>query len=502
MEQMMGKILTFDVGTTSMKCCVFDEAFTILDSVSAEYALQTPESGIVEVDPQIYWDGLCHCIRQLLDGGLKAQEIDAVGITTQGETTIVLDDCDRPLLPAVVWLDERAGKQAQEILESAGFDRIYRSTGLTEITGALPLAKLKWLMEQPELKARAKKVLLLEDYLIYRLTGAFVTEQSLICSTGYYDIVRHQYDEELLRLAGADSSILPKVLPCGSVAGTVCEEAACTGLAVGTPVVCTAMDQTASAIGAGNVKPGIVTETTGTCLTVAASVAEPDFSLDPPVPYYTHYDGSYLLLAYNQTAAIVMKWFKDTFMKDSRAAQESGMNLYDYMSLLASEAPAGCDGVVLLPHYTGKTMPDANPDKRGVFAGVGLGTTKGHFIRAIMEGVSFMLKEDLAMLEKAGVTCTEIRSFGGGAKDPLWCAIKANVLNCPVVTTVNQESTSLGAAILSRKAICPETSVADLCRSMIAVRDRYLPEEKTAEQYQTFYSRYLKLDRLMEVYYS
>ena len=493
----MEVILTFDVGTTAMKCCAFDRQFRMLGSVTTEYALNTPADHIVEVDPATYWNGLCQSTRQLFSGELNAADVVAVGITTQGETTIVLDENDQPILPAIVWLDDRAEAEAAALTAAITNDRLYRTTGLPEINGAAPIAKLKWIMDRPELKAKAKKILLLEDYLIYKLTGSFVTEHSLVCSTGYYNIIDRRYETAFLALAGAPLEIMPEVLPCGSVAGGVTEgSAAETGLPAGTPVVCTAMDQTASAIGAGNITPGTVSETTGTCLTVVATTEKPDFTTPVPLQYYTHYDGSFLALSFNPTAAIVMKWFKDNFIADTDGLREAAINPYTYMSRLAAEVAPGCDGLTLIPHFTGKVMPSSAPAMRGCFMGVGLGTTKGHFIRAIMEGVSYMLQENLDSLRAAGIDVSQIRSLGGGARDTLWCAIKASVTGCELLTTANEESTSLGAAILAARAVGWGETVAELCAAAVETSRSYLPNAEEHEIYQKLYRDYLRLDAM------
>lgn len=492
----MKTILTFDVGTTSMKCCAFDENLQLIASSSAEYSLNTQGSHIVESDPEIYWNGMCKSIRQLIENGLNPSDIAICGITTQGETSILLDRHGKPLRPAIVWLDDRAADQAAFLAANIDKTDFYQTTGLTEISGALPLAKLRWLNEQEELRGKIAKILLLEDYLIYRLTGEIKTEHSIICSTGYYDIQTHSYRDDYLRLADASDSILPEVLPCGSIAGTVSKLASeqCL-IPQGTPIALTAMDQTASAVGAGNVMPGDVTETTGTCLTLAATTDKTDCTTSAPIQYYTHYDGRYLALAYNATAAIIMKWFKDECIADTDAFRSSGKNSYTYMSELAATVSAGADGLIMLPHFAGKAMPNFSPNVRGCFYGVSLHTGKAHFIRAIMEGVSFMLRENLESFEKAGIAVNEIRSLGGGSKDNLWCEIKASVTQKTMHTMQVEESTSLGAAILCAKAIGMTQDVAALARSTTKTKRTYYPNPTLADTYTDAYQKYLALDR-------
>ena len=492
----MGILLTFDVGTTSMKCCAFDENLQLLAGTTAEYALNTRGAHIVEADPNIYWTGMCKSIRALQEKGICLTDVISCGITTQGETTIVLDKDGTPVCPAIVWLDDRADVQAAELSKHISSQQFYQTTGMPEIGGAVPLAKLKMLLEDPDIRSRACKFLLLEDWLVYKLTGVFATEHSLICSTGYYDIIKRDYCDEFLALAGATRELLPPVLPCGTVAGHVTHQASEQSLLPeGTPVVLTAMDQTASAIGAGNIRTGVVSETTGTCLTVVATTEKPDFSANVPLTYYTHYDGQFLAMAYNSTAAIIMKWFKDEFIAQTDDCRNSPLNAYDYMSSLAADIAPGADGLCMLPHFAGKAMPDFRPNVRGCFYGMSLHTGKAHFIRAIMEGVSYMLRENLESFEKAGIAVDQIRSLGGGSRDTVWSANKANITGRTLLTTMQEESTSLGAAILSAKAIGLDTDVATLVEKAVALKGSYAPDTQQHTIYNDLYQRYLRLDK-------
>lgn len=498
----MQVILTFDVGTTAMKCCAFDEQFRIIDSVTREYALETRGDNFIEVDSAVYWKGLCDSTRTLLSRSIRPENVAAVAITTQGETTIALDEHDTPILPAIVWLDNRASIQAENLSARISAQRFYRTTGLPSISGAMPVAKLKWIMEQPNLRDRVRKVMLLEDYLIYRLTGRFVTEHSLVCSTGYYNIMTHRYESDFLALAGVPEELLPEIMPCGSKVGSVTGiSAGETGLRPGTAVVCTAMDQTSSAVGAGNIAVGTVSETTGTCLTVVATAETPDFDRASALQYYTHYNNKYLALACNPTAAIIMKWFKDQFISDTEGLRTVDINAYTYMSKLAADVPPGSDGLLLIPHFTGKTMPDSYDAMRGCFMGISLGTTRGHFIRAIMEGVAYMMRENLSMFNAASIPVSQIRSLGGGARDTLWCAIKASVTGCEVLTMENDESTSLGAAILAAGAIGWTDDVAALSLRLARSKASYMPKSEWQKIYDGLYRDYERLDAMAAAFY-
>lgn len=434
--------MSFDVGTTSMKTCLFDQDLRLVLRDSQEYRPCTPAPDIVELPPDAYWRALLSGIGRMLRPGITPANIEAIAITTQGETLIPIDHEGNALTDAIVWLDARAGSQAAALNVRIKTDLFYQTTGLPDLSGATPIAKLMWLREtRPDIYAQTHKFLLLEDYLIFRLTGAPVSEHSLLSSTGYFDIRTRKYADAILSSAGIDEAKLPTPLWSGTIAGRLTREAArATGLIQGTPVATTAMDQICGMIGAGNTREGILTETTGTCLTVGASVRHPNFSSAARPNIYAHYDDGFAYLPYNQTAAIVLKWFRDTFFPDLEPAGS-----YDQLSAMVSGVALGSDGL-LLPHFAGKLVPSSQPGFKGSFLGVGLDTTRAHFVRAIFEGVGFMLRENVQLLRELGIEPDRVLSLGGGSNSDPWCQIKADILGLPVDALRVPGSTSLGAA--------------------------------------------------------
>ena len=196
-----------------------------------------------------------------------------------------------------------------------------------------------------------------------------------------------------------------------------------------------------------------------------------------------------------------MKWFKDQFISDTEACRTSGINPYAYMGQLAAAVPPGSDGLFHLPHFTGKAMPQSCPNMRGCFFGLGLGATKGHFIRAIMEGVSYMLRENLDVFRDAGISVTQIRSLGGGSRDKLWCTIKSSVTGCELLTCDNEESTSLGAGILAAQAV-GWGDVPTLCAKAVELKGVYAPVAADQAVYEKLYQDYLQLDSMVAEFYS
>ena len=487
--------LTFDVGTTAMKCVLFDENFSKAAFVSKEYSLLTPSPDFVEIEAQTYWDTFVSCVKEI---GLQKDlsQISAITFTTQGETLIPVDEQNHALHNAVVWIDARAEKQAEKIRSLIPLKDFYARTGLSCINGALPLAKLMWFAsERPDVYAKTDKFLLLEDYLIARLTGHRVSEKSLLSSTGWFDIIREEYLSDLLNACGIDESKLPEILPCGSkVASVNAVSANETGLPMSAVVTTGAMDQVSSAVGAGNVRPGIVTETTGTALVIGATAEKADPDNPEMLTIYKHFNHGFLYMPFCNTAGIVLKWFKDNFLEDlSLRAKEENRSVYALVDEFAEQSPVGSRGVILLPHFAGKGVPGEIDGATGVLFGLTLATKKEDVTRAVLEGVGYMLCEVLTALEKCGVPVNEVRSLGGGSYSTLWSRIKADICGKTFFRMKEAESTSLGAAILGFTALHPECTVEETAEKCVALSSSTSPNEENRPLYAESFRKYLSL---------
>ena len=488
----MNNLLTFDVGTTSMKATLFSERFEVLDCFHREYNLLKPQKDWVEIDPEIYWDTLKVAIGDILARGIDNKNIQVITITTQGETLIPIDINGDALYNAIVWLDNRAKDDADFSNGIFMQYEYYRVTGMPDLTSATPIAKLLWIKNNlPEIYNTTHKFLLIEDYLIYKLTGELVSEQSLLSSTGYLDINTGKYWEKILDVAEIDIEKMPKILPCATVVGKVTNTAANeTGLDKATIVSTGAMDQISSAVGAGNIIPGIITETTGTALVIAATVEKPNYDSLVKMPVYRHFNENYIYLPYCQTAGIILKWFKDEFLGLMiEKCIQNNISVYKQIDELAEQISAGADGLVLIPNFAGKLSPDFNPKAIGIFYGIGLDSRKGHFIRAILEGVSYMLKENIDFVSRFGIGVKEVRSIGGGSNSKLWSQIKADVLNKPVLVMENSETTSLGAAIMGALSIGLYSSVSEICERIV-VKEKFEPNGQNKAVYEEGYRIY------------
>lgn len=495
----MDLILTFDIGTTSVKTCIFNKELSILGSSTLEYQLVTPAPGIVELPPEIYWDT---CRKGVMgaaaDAGVSLTDVKAISITTQGETMIPVDAQGNALHNAIVWLDERAHAEAADISARFDTETFYAHTGVPECNGYCPVSKLLWFRRnKTDIYDAAHKFLLLEDFIIQRLTGKFVTEKSLLCTTGYYDIMADTMWDKMLTTMDLDAAKLPEALECGTIVGkvlpAVAEEL---GLNPEAVVITAAMDQTAAAVGAGNLIPGIVTETTGTAMCIGATADHPDMHHPARITVYRHiYPGKYLLLPVCMTAGMVFKWFKDSFcQEEARQAEAEGISVYDLLGNQAAQVPAGANGLTLIPYFTGVIQPDNDPNARGIFLGVGLDTKKPEFVRSIFEGIAYMLRENLSLIEVVdGQKITAVRSLGGGSKSRIWRQIKADVCGVEIDSMAESECTSLGAAILAAVSLGYYADASSAAAVGNALGEQLTPDESKKELYDKGFARYQRV---------
>ena len=459
-----------DIGTTSIKTAVFDEKLEEKISLTADYTLDA-HGDIVEFDGEKYWD----IVKGEIEKVKRELAVDALAVDTQCETLILTDENGTPVRPAIVWLDNRAVEEAKLIEEQFGHKRVYEITGQPEITATWPAAKLLWVKRnEPDVWARTKKVFLLEDYILYKLTGKFITEKTLQSSTIYFDIHTADWWQEMLDFIGLDKEMLPALHSSAVEVGTY----------DGMKVVTGAIDQIAGAIGAGVVKQGTVSVMTGTTMVIfLPSETIPAYDEKSIVPCHYNYDDKYCLLSWTPTAGMALKWFKNALCESFSFRELDG---------LAEAVAPGSDGVTFLPYLCGSTMPKYNPMARGSFTGLTTEHTRGHFVRAVMESVACMLRSNLDYL---GLDVEEIRAMGGGASSPLWCQMKADMTGKRLVTLKNKETACLGSAILAAVGVGAFASVEEAVK-LLALDKVY---ESTGVNYDECYERYLAYDRLLNV---
>ncbi|VVB60619.1 Glycerol kinase [uncultured archaeon] len=494
----MENILSIDAGTTAFKTSLFDETGRLLGISTREYELLTPTTLAVELPAETFWNALKSGIKDLVKKTkIKTEDIRVLGLSVQGETLLMIDKKGNPLRNAIIWLDNRAQKEAEVLSKQFDIDGIsYKTTGQVKIVPTWPASKIFWIRKhEKNVFEKVYKFLLLEDYLIYRMTNEFVAEGSLLCSTVYWNITTKKYWDEMLDYLHVSVDQLPSVRESGEAVGELKPEVAKElGLSRKTIVATGVLDQAAGAIGVGNIKPGTFSENTGAALAICATLKKPIFDKQARMPI--HYHGipdTYMAHTFT-TGGMVLRWYRDQFWADEmRIGKTKGIDAYDLIDKEVAKVPPGCEGLIMLPHLQGAMAPEINPKAKGVFYGFTLKHTKAYFARAIMEAIACIVRRNIDVLEELHIPVNEIRVLGGGARSDIWNQIKADITRKTILRTENEEAACLGAAILAGKAAGIYDSVKDASRNMVRIKKTYKPQKQNAETYRDTYNKYVEL---------
>jgi xylulokinase len=443
----MSQLIGLDIGTTSVKVGIFDASGRQLVSVGREYALDHPAPDRAEVDATTYWSATIAAVGEALTApGVERQAVRAVGVSSQGETVVAVDAEGRPIRPAIVWLDNRATDEARELGERFGDAAVYERTGVPTVNPTWTACKLLWLRRHEGAQFEgASRFLLVEDLLLHRLAGRFVTEGGVQSTSLLYDIGRHAWWPEMLDAIGVGPERLPELVAPGSVVGTLTTEAATAlGLPADVLVVAGGMDQgrrcgVGTSAAASSREHRRRPDAPGDRRAARRGRQRPDARLRPLGP------DRYLYCPVCPTGGMALTWFRDQFGAEEVAqAMREGGSAYDRLTAEAASVAPGAGGLTMLPHLMGAFSPEYEPAALGVFYGFTLHHGKAHFVRAVLEGVTFMLRRNLELLATAGAPASEIRSHGGGARSPVWNQIKADACGLPVVTLEGEDAAVRG----------------------------------------------------------
>lgn len=494
----MKYILGVDLGTTAIKAAVFDENGRERASKTVEYTLLTPEPGMAELEASTYVE----TFRTAVSGAVKNAEIEpdeivSVGMSAQGETTICLDENNEPLRPAIVWLDVRAAEEAAYIEQVIGRKNIQKHTGQPGMDAVWPAAKILWLKRhEPDTYNKTAKYVQLKAYFSYLMTGKMVCEDSILCTTMYWDIRTRKYWPEMLDLLGIIEQQLPEIYEQGENIGNITPEGAkMFGLSTKTTLNAGALDQACGALGVGNVRPGIFSDCTGSNLATVTIVDK--LTLDPAMQmpcFASAIPGKYMLHAFS-SGGMILKWYRDNFCRlEMMQESEGGENAFEAICREASLIPPGNDGLIMIPHLQGSGPPDADNYAKGVYFGITLAHKKAHFARAIMESIAVILRRMMQAMEELGVSFEQIIALGGGSKSIYWCQMKADATGIPVtVSDVNESASCLGAAILAGVASGIWESCEEAVDGIISGGTVYTPHEELKAAYDELFERSMNL---------
>lgn len=496
-------LLGIDIGTSACKIAVFDRNGQVMASATGDYPVYYPQEGWAQQNPEEWWDAVCGAIQKCLStGNIDPEQIAGVGIDGQSWSAIAIDNQGRVLTDTPIWMDTRAQEICDRLNEEIGTEKIFLLAG-NSLQPSYTTAKILWYKENmPEIYGKIYKILQSNSFIAYRLTGAVTQDLSQGYGLHCFDMRTGTWDKEMCDRLGIPMGFLPDIVPCDQVVGTVTEEAAARcGLTAGTPVVAGGLDAACGTLGAGVIHPGETQEQGGQA--GGMSICIDTYKADPSLILGFHVvPGQWLLQGGTTGGGGVMRWFEKEFADYERIkSKETGVSSLNQLNEIAQRIPAGSEGVVFLPYMSGERSPIWNPYAKGVFYGLDFAKSKGHMVRACMEGVAFSLRHNLEVAEAAGAEVKVLRAMGGSANSLLWTQIKADVTGKKVVVPASDTATTLGAAILAGVGVGVykdyEEAVSLTVRETRSHEPNPLNKETYDKTYRTYRELYESLKHMM-----
>ncbi len=484
----MQYFIGIDSSTTATKALLIDEQGDVVAVAATEYGYETPRPLWSEQDPDLWWEGAANSIRQVLaSSGVKADDVHGIGLTGQMHGLVLLDEDGKVLRPAILWNDQRTGPQCDEIRRRLGKPRLIQITGNDALTG-FTAPKILWVQQnEPDVWARARHILLPKDYVRYKLTGDYAIDKADGAGMLLFDLKQRDWSPEVLAALEIPPAYLPPTHEGPAITGYVSHAAAAaTGLRVGIPVMAGGGDQAAGAVGVGAVQPGVVSLALGTSGVVFATTGGPFVEPEGRLHAFCHaVPGRWHFMGVMLSAAGSLRWHRDTFAP--------GVSFDDLLAP-AANVPIGCEGLLFLPYLTGERTPHPDPLARGAFVGLTVRHSLPHLSRAVIEGVSFGLRDSFELIKsRGGAAITQVRVSGGGAKSPLWRQILADVMDAELVTVNTTEGAAYGAALLAGVGAGVWHDVDTACRRTIHVTGSTQPNHAAVTEYERWYQVYRNL---------
>ena len=480
----MEYVIGCDVGSQGTKAILLSTTGDYIGEAYEGYPIDYPHPLWAEQPVERWLDALTLAIRRLLsESGVAAHHVRALSLATQVDGVIPIDAAGQALHPAIIWMDRRAGAQCERVRQDLDDEQIFQLTGLN-LDASHVAPKIRWLADQqPEIYARTAHFLLPGSYMAYALTGELGVDYSNASSTLLLDVHTKTWSAIMSSAFGID---LNRLAPVGAATATLGKlrpnVAESLGLSLETLVMIGCGDEHAACLGAGVTGPGIVGDIAGTAEPVCAASPEPAFDPTRLVETHCHADPDLWLL---ENPGFVSggnyRWFRDQFAK--------GEN-YAALDAEAARIPPGAEALTFLPSLMGALAPTWNESARGTYAGFTLAHTRGHFVRALLEGSAYAVRDITTQMQIAGIELRELRVVGGGAKSRLWNQIKADVTGLQVKVPEITETTALGAAFLALVGIGAYATLSEASEHIVKIRECLDPDPAAQSIYAEAYERY------------
>jgi len=476
-------VIGVDLGTSAVKTLLIAQDGTVKAEATREYPLYHDKSGWSEQDPEDWVTGTTGSIQDLLaSSGIDPSSIEGISFSGQMHGLVLLDADNQPVRRAILWNDTRTTEQCREIEATLG-DKLLSITRNPALEG-FTLPKILWVKQnEPNVFARANHFLLPKDYLRLRLTGATHMDLSDAAGTLMLDVAAKRWSIKVLTAFELPASFCPPLVEAGGYVGTISPEASkATGLSTTTKVFAGGADNACGAIGAGILSPGLTLCSIGTSGVILTYEADASADYMGKVHFFNHgKENAFYAMGVTLAAGYSLSWFRNTFAKGES---------FDAMLEGIGDIPAGSNGLIFTPYIVGERTPHADAQIRGSFIGIDGSHTRAHFARAVMEGITFSLNESIDLFRAAGKKVDKIVSIGGGAKNPLWLQMQADIFRADVVALENEQGPGLGAAMLAAVGSGWFPSL-DACGESFVKHARvYKPNDESSEQYDQLFRIY------------
>lgn len=471
-----------DLGTSSVKLVLMENTGKIIKVLSKEYPISFPKELWSEQNPTDWYEQTVVGMKELTKD-IDKEQVGGISFGGQMHGLVILDENDEVLRPAILWNDGRTQKECDYLNKTIGQDKISKYTGNMALTG-FTAPKLLWVKEnEPEIFAKIKKIMLPKDYLIYKFTNIHATDVSDASGMVLFDVEHKCWSKEMIDIVGIKEEQLAKVFESYQVVGNLTEVAAAElGLTTNVKVVAGAGDNAAGAVGTGTLKHGMCSVSLGTSGTVF--IASNDFAVDDKnaLHSFAHANGKYHFLGCMLSAASANRWWMENILGTSDHAAEQDKFI-----------GFGENKVFFLPYLSGERTPHNNPYAKGAFIGMTMDTSRGQMTQAVLEGVSYALRDAVEIARSFGIKIDRIRITGGGAKSKLWCELMANIMNVTVEKVACEEGPGYGAAILAAVGCGEFASVEEATDKLVKVTDSIEPTKEYAQKYEVLYQKFRTL---------
>jgi xylulokinase len=491
-----------DLGSTSLKCVIYDIAGNVVSSATrpTERFNPNPEHPEWTVwQPEQIWGGTAQAMKEAVSRLDDPRKIKAVAVTGMGMDGCPIDKNGTWLYPFISWHDPRTEAQLKWWEDRIGAEQSFHIGGNTlwRFNTAL---RLLWMAEhEPGILARTEKWLLIEDFLNFMLCGCMATDYTMASCTLLFDQSKRDWSEDILSQTGIDRRLLCDAHPSGTVLGSVTAKAAETcGLPVGTPVVLGGHDYLCSALPVGAFKPGVVLDVTGTWEIVLATIPEPVLTPEVQrlgVTVETHVAKDTYAVWGGAVASDMLEWYRKEYGFESqyRADKEGGVD-WDYLMEAACKSPAGARGVMFLPHMSAAGCPVVDAHALGAFVGLSSFVQNGDMLRAIVEGLDYQVLDIVSALKTGlGIRPDRLVVVGGATRNAFWMQNKADITGLPIDVPEVEEATPLGAAILAGIGVGIYRDEEDAFEQVYRPGKTYFPDPQLASGYAEWYQIYKQL---------